>query len=96
MDLLVREAPWTVPLERNCLLSFRVIKTLYQDGDSYSVRYGLKGVDGLGNDRLIIREISGSFLRAKDLADHLNSRLFSQAHLMDLIDGFCAEQRGER
>lgn len=94
MDLPVQKAPWTPPLEHNCLLSFRVIKTLYQDGDGYSVRYGLKGVDALGNDRLVIREISGSFLRAKDLADHLNSRLFSQTHLLDLIDGFLCKTEG--
>ena len=94
MDIPVMEARQAIPLEDNCLLSFRVIKTVYQDGDCFTVRYGLKGVDEVGNDRVVIREISDSWLRARDLADHLNSRLFSQAHLLDLIDAFLYKTEG--
>ena len=78
-------------LEENCLLSFRVIRTIFQDEETYTVTYGIKGVDELGNTRVQIREISGSYLRAKELADRLNRRLFSQAHLLDLIDGYLQE-----
>lgn len=78
-------------LESNCLLTFRVCRTVYEDEDSYAVVYGLKGMDGDGNVRVHIREISHSLLRVERLARRLNSCLFSQAHLMDLIDGYLTE-----
>ena len=78
-------------LESNCLLSFRVCRAVYEDEDSYAVVYGLKGVDPDGNTRVHIREISHSLQRVERLAKRLNSRHFSQSHLLDLIDGYLDE-----
>lgn len=75
-------------LESNCLLTFRVCKAVYEDEDTYAVVYGIKGVDEMGNVRVHIREVSESSLRVQRLVQRLNSSLFSQSHLMDMIDEF--------
>ena len=45
-------------LENSCRLSFRVCRTIFEDEDSYTVVYGVKGLDEEGNLRVHIREIS--------------------------------------
>lgn len=82
-------------LESSCRLTFRVCKAVYEDEGSYAVVYGIKGVDELGNLRVHIREVSESLLRVQRLVRRLNGCVFSQAHLMDLIDGYLEqEERG--
>lgn len=82
-------------LESGAPLTFRVCKAVYEDEDSYAVLYGIKGVDGEGNTRLHIREVSGSLLRVRRLVRRLNAGTFSQAHLMDLIDRYLDEAEEE-
>lgn len=82
-------------LESGAPLTFRVCKAVYEDEDSYAVLYGIKGVDGEGNTRLHIREVSGSLLRVQRLVRRLNAGTFSQAHLMDLIDRYLDEAEEE-
>ena len=57
--------------------------------------YGIKGVDQVGNLRVHIREVSQSLLRVQRLVRRLNSSVFSQAHLMDLIDQYLEEEEKE-
>lgn len=78
-------------LESSCRLTFRVCKAVFEDEDSYAVVYGIKGVDEVGNLRVHIREVSESLLRVQKLVRRLNSRVFTQAHLMDLIDQYLQE-----
>ena len=54
--------------------------------------YGIKGVDQVGNLRVHIREVSQSLLRVQRLVRRLNSSVFSQAHLMDLIDSYLDQE----
>ncbi len=82
-------------LESSTPLVFRVCKAVFEDEDSYTVLYGIKGVDGDGNTRLHIREVSGSLLRVRRLVRRLNAGVFSQAHLMDLIDRYLDEAEEE-
>ena len=82
-------------LEDSCRLTFRVCKAVYEDQDSYTVAYGIKGVDQVGNLRVHIREVSQSLLRVQRLVRRLNSSVFSQAHLMDLIDQYLEEEEKE-
>lgn len=83
-------------LEDSCRLTFRVCKAVYEDQDSYTVAYGIKGVDQAGNPRVHIREVSQSLLRVQRLVRRLNSSVFSQAHLMDLIDQYLEEEEREQ
>lgn len=82
-------------LEESCRLTFRVCRTIFEDEDSYAVIYGIKGQDEAGNLRVHIREISESLLRVQRLVRRLNASVFSQAHLMDLIDGYLEEAERE-
>ena len=82
-------------LESSCRLTFRVCKAVYEDEDSYTVMYGIKGVDREGNTRLHIWEVSGSFLRVQRLVRRLNASVFSQTSLMDLIDRYLDEAEQE-
>ena len=82
-------------LESSCRLTFRVCKAVYEDQGSYAVVYGIKGADELGNLRVHIREVSESLLRVQRLVRRLNGCVFSQAHLMDLIDGYLEREKGE-
>ena len=82
-------------LEDSCRLTFRVCKAVYEDQDSYTVAYGIKGVDQVGNLRVHIREVSGSLLRVQRLVRRLNANVFSQTHLMDLIDQYMDETEEE-
>ena len=68
-------------LENSCRLSFRVCRTIFEDEDS--------------NLRVHIREISESLLRVQRLVRRLNASVFSQAHLMDLIDRYLEEAEQE-
>ena len=52
-------------LEDSCRLTFRVCKAVYQDQDSYTVAYGIKGVDQVGNLRVHIREIGRASCRER-------------------------------
>ena len=79
-------------LEDSCRLTFRVCKAVYEDQDSYTVAYGIKGVDQVGNLRVHIREVSQSLLRVQRLVRRLNSSVFSQAHLMDLIGSYLDQE----
>ena len=85
----------TQELENSSPLIFRVCKAVYEDEDSYTVMYGLKGVDREGTTRLHIREVSGSLLRVQRLVRRLNASVFSQASLMDLIDRYLDEAEQE-
>lgn len=78
-------------LESSCRLTFHVCKAVFEDEGSYAVVYGIKGVDEMGNLRVHIREVSESLLRVQRLVRRLNSRVFSQAHLLDLIDQYLEE-----
>lgn len=84
-------------LESGVPLTFRVCKAVFEDEDSYTVMYGVKGVDREGNAQFHIREVSGSLLRVQRLVRRLNTSVFSQARLMDLIDQYLDEaEREER
>ena len=82
-------------LESGTPLTFRVCKAVFEDADSYAVVYGIKGVDEVGNIRVHIREVSGSLLRVQRLVRRLNANVFSQTHLMDLIDQYLDETEEE-
>ena len=79
-------------LESSCRLTFHVCKAVFEDQNSYAVVYGIKGVDEVGNLRVHIREVSESLLR---VVRRLNGSVFSQAHLMDLIDQYLEEEEKE-
>lgn len=78
-------------LESGDRLTFSLCKAIFEDEDSYTVTYGIKGKDRDGNLRVHIREVSQSLLRVRRLVDRLNGSVFSQAHLMDLIDRYLEE-----
>ena len=82
-------------LENSCRLSFRVCRTIFEDEEIYTVVYGVKVLDEDCNLRLHIREISESLLRVQRLVRRLNASVFSQAHLMDLIDRYLEEAEQE-
>ncbi|MCI9529667.1 MAG: hypothetical protein HFF16_08220 [Angelakisella sp.] len=82
-------------LESSCRLTFHVCKAVFEDQNSYAVVYGIKGVDEVGNLRVHIREVSESLLRVRRLVRRLNGSVFSQAHLMDLIDQYLEEEEKE-
>ena len=82
-------------LESGSPLTFRVCKAVFEDDDSYTVVYGIKGMDEEGTVRVHIREVSGSLFRVQRLVRRLNASIFSQAHLMDLIDRYLNEAEEE-
>ena len=83
-------------LESSCRLTFHFCKAVFEDQNSYAVVYGIKGVDEVGNLRVHIREVSESLLRVRRLVRRLNGSIFSQAHLMDLIDQYLEEEEREQ
>ena len=70
-------------LESGSPLTFRVCKAVFEDEDSYTVVYGIKGMDEEGT------------VRVQRLVRRLNASIFSQAHLMDLIDRYLNEAEEE-
>lgn len=84
---MTRESP-RMDVQNNCLLRFRVCKTIFEDEDIFAVSYGIKAVDEQGNLRVHIREVSSDYIMVRELVDKLNQRVVSQVHLMDKLYKF--------